>query len=122
LDNFKRKKGMEETGHLINDIEEFDYQDDRSYYARKHLPSQGFKGKFESFNNDEFEVGDYILVDSKYNELFHEIMKIVFINKDLSIFEVKLLDPNYDYSFTIYKNDIIRKLEEHEIDALKYNL
>jgi hypothetical protein len=86
------------------------------------LPSQGFKGKFESFNNDEFEVGDYILVDSKYNELFHEIMKIVFINKDLSIFEVKLLDPNYDYSFTIYKNDIIRKLEEHEIDALKYNL
>jgi hypothetical protein len=122
MDNFKRKKGMEETGHLINDIEEFDYQDDRSYYARKHLPSQGFKGKFESFNNDEFEVGDYILVDSKYNELFHEIMKIVFINKDLSIFEVKLLDPNYDYSFTIYKNDIIRKLEEHEIDALKYNL
>ena len=77
---------------------------------------------YESFKNDEFEVGDYILVYSEYNELFNEIMKIVFINKDLSIFEVKLLDPNYDYSFTISKNDIIKKLEDHEVAELKYNL
>jgi hypothetical protein len=54
MDNFHRTDDMSQSGHLVGDVEEYDYLDDRSYYARKHLPPQGFKGKFESKEFKDF--------------------------------------------------------------------
>ena len=80
MDNFKRNKGMEETGHLINDIEEFDYQDDRSYYARKHLPPEGFNGKFESKYYPEMDPSEAALLPYKEGDVVDVLNNFIQIN------------------------------------------
>ena len=52
MDNFHRTDDMSQTGFLVGDVEEYDYLDDRSFFAKKHLPPEGFKGKFESVTQD----------------------------------------------------------------------
>jgi hypothetical protein len=145
MDNFKRNKGMEETGHLINDIEEFDYQDPKSYYAKKHLPPQGFKGKFESVNSDL--ENNVWRVNTKQPE-FRIALKKIKIEPD----EIKYLcdffdneegnkENNYIYLFREWNNEdevynwtwsegisyheenfIQIEVEDWEIEAEKYNL
>ena len=125
MDNFKRDKGMENTGHLINDVEEFDYQDDRSYYARKNLPPEGFKGKFESFDftcYKKYKTGDFVyimgnddpaeIIDTNYENKYEHYL-CYWANREFSNLPMKNW---YNERY------IIRKLEDYEIVAINYNV
>ena len=128
MDNFRRKDDQSQTGHLAGDEEDYEYQDDRSFYAKKHLPPEGFKGKFESRDYDTwrpfYSVGDIIEIkhdDNDYNEYNpFEIFEIDHSEFPCPYGIESLIDQSInDY---ISEDEIIRKLEDHEVAALKYNL
>lgn len=145
IDNFRRKEGMlcaEVKGR--DDIYEFDYDDPRKYYSAKHLPPDPWKDrKLESKYHDDppahiidklkYKEGDYVELysfvprtrGSFYRE--DELAEIVFVRylNGHVVYGVQYLGGNPDYweipDYDV-ENEIYRKLEDHEVAALKYNL
>jgi hypothetical protein len=88
MDNFARKDNM--IGADIKpreDIEEYEYQDPRSYYARKHLPPDPWKGKFE---NAQHYLGKFWKISTNEPELTASLLKIIKNNEELDEY---LYDP-----------------------------
>jgi hypothetical protein len=71
-----------------------------------------------------YENGDIVLVYSEYNEIYNEIMEIIYANNPLKSYSVKFFNDIEleSIEYFILDSDIIRKLESHEIEAIKYNL
>lgn len=81
--------------------------------------------KFKIFENknDKYSVGDIVLVNSEYNEIYNEVMRISYVsNLDRISYEAEFFNDPESLKYFIIHDDIIRKLEPHEIDAIKYNL
>jgi hypothetical protein len=83
---------------------------------------------FESVN--EFEVGDYIQATSIASDFKDIIFKIIEVQwngyRCVPIANVKDLDTtgylDEDNIMTIWNEEVIKKLEPHEVDAILYNL
>jgi hypothetical protein len=86
--------------------------------------------KFFEKKNLKYKLGDYIEVRIFGGDL--EIMKIIMFRKNFEgmIYDYgcEMLDKDidlydiYEYPFPVQEEQIIRKIEEYEIDAKKYNL
>ena len=76
--------------------------------------------KFEDINNILYKPGDYIIVTSEYLELENEpmIIESKIANDSFNCYFI----CNEDEGAEVYINEIIRKMEQFEIDAIKYNL
>jgi hypothetical protein len=85
---------------------------------------------FESFENEirKYNKGDYVLVTSQYLGIEMEPCKIdYFDDNDVSYDVYKFIIgvhslKNKNFGGEIVEDEIIRKLEDHEIAAIKYNL
>lgn len=81
---------------------------------------------FEGRENAKYKVGDIVLVNSTYNYILNSAMKIVFINyPDQTSYDMIFVDDpdaTDDMEYMILETDVVRKLEDWEIEALKYNL
>jgi len=69
--------------------------------------------------NPNYKYGDYILVNSDHNQIYDEVMTID-TETDDDIFACSFVKK--EGGAEIFVDEIVRKLEDFEIDALKYNL
>lgn len=72
-----------------------------------------------NWKNPNYKNGDYILVNSKYNDIINEPMTID-DETDPDIFACSFINKNG--GIEVFVDEIVRKLEDFEIEALKYNL
>lgn len=87
---------------------------------------------FESFENEEFVVGDIVrLTNADYLSATNARMNNVNINDVFKIVKIDTPDYNHPIMLNLLKTDEfiayvgltdIEKLEPHEIVAIKYNL
>ena len=71
----------------------------------------------------KYDIDDLVLVYSDYNFIFNEAMRILCINyKDQISYDMKFCDNQNDIEYLIMEWDVVRKLEQDEIDAIKFNI
>lgn len=74
---------------------------------------------YESYKKPLYANGDIVLV----KQFGDQLMRITFsfIAKE-NYYTAELYSDPEGFNYTIDENEIIKKLEPHEIEALKYNL
>ena len=72
-------------------------------------------------NNSKYKIGDVIEILDKPDKIISKIMSIRYAD-DVPIYWVREFGGTMYDSFEVGDDDVIRKLEDHEIAAIKYNL
>jgi len=75
---------------------------------------------FENNSEPKYKIGDYVEVNSEELGIKNEIGVIDFVDSTIKAYGC--IFSTFRELDNILEDEIIRKLEDHEVEALKYNL